>query len=175
MIIKFLKNWTYKERKYVMNEQKEEGNKYIDYLADEIKPFIDANFYTLKEKEFTGIGGSSMGGIAAFNFATKRNDIFGFSLCFSPAFHLYEKKDLYEYIDSLNINPHDYGKFFFYTGAVEFESLFLEPTKEMYQYFVSKGFNKDQVGLRIDKTQKHCEAAWNKHFAEGMKFWLKDL
>lgn len=147
----------------------------MDYIVNQLKPLIDQYFSTNPDKEHTAFGGSSMGGIAAFNYATKRNDIFGFSLCFSPAFFLYEKKELYDYVDSLNINPHDYGKFFFYSGAVEFEHSFLEPTKEMYQYFVSKGFDKDHVGLKIDKTQKHCEAAWNKHFAEGMKFWLKDL
>ena len=147
----------------------------MDYIVNQLKPLIDQYFSTNPDKEHTAFGGSSMGGIAAFNYATRRNDIFGFSLCFSPAFFLYEKKELYDYVDSLNINPHDYGKFFFYSGAVEFEHSFLEPTKEMYQYFVSKGFDKDRVGLKIDKTQKHCEAAWNKHFAEGMKFWLKDL
>ena len=147
----------------------------MDYIVNTIKPLIDQYFSTYPDREHTAFGGSSMGGLAAFNYATKRNDIFGFSLCFSPAFHLFEKEGLYAYVDSLNINPKDYGKFFFYSGGVEFEKLFLEPTKEMYEYFVKKGFDENQVGLLIDETQKHCEAAWNLHFKEGMKLWLKGL
>ena len=147
----------------------------MDYIVNHVKPLIDKYFSTRPERKYTAFGGSSMGGLAAFNYGTKRKDIFGFALCFSPAFHLFEEDELYHYVDSLNINPKDYGKFFFYTGAVEFESLFLEPTKKMYQYFVNRGFDKNQVGLCVDLKQKHCEAAWSKHFAEAMRFWLKDL
>ena len=86
---------------------------YMDYVVDKLKPIIDKYFPTRKEREYTAIGGSSMGGIAAFNFGTLYKDTFGFALCFSPAFHLYNKKELYEYVDSLNINPDEYCKFFF--------------------------------------------------------------
>ena len=155
--------------------QKACSDSLINYFVNELKPIIDKYFSTYPDKQHTAFGGSSMGGLAAFNFATKRNDIFGFALCFSPAFHLYKKDELYAYVDSLNINPQNYGKFFFYSGGVEFEKSFLEPTKEMYKYFLTKGFDENQVGLLIDESQKHCEAAWNLHFKEAMRFWLKDL
>ena len=147
----------------------------MDYIVNTLKPLIDQTFPTIPDKEHTAFGGSSMGGLAAFNYGTKCKDIFGFSLCFSPAFHLFEKEELYQYVDSLNINPEEYGKFYFYTGGVDFEGLFLKPTKDMYQYFLDHGFSKDQVALCIDLKQAHCEAAWSLHFSEAMKFWLKDL
>ena len=83
----------------------------MDYYVNQLKPLIDKYFSTYPDKEHTAFGGSSMGGLAAFNFATKRNDIYGFALCFSPAFHLFDKKELYDYADSLNINPQEFGKF----------------------------------------------------------------
>ena len=178
----------YRVKEYTLQDvpicQKYAGKRYgeepysdalMDYIVNTLKPLIDQTFPTMPEKWNTAFGGSSMGGLAAFNFGTKRNDIFGFSLCFSPAFHLFDKKQLYEYLDSLNINPDDFGKFYFYTGAVDFEALFLKPTKEMYQYFLNRGFSKEQVGLLIDLKQGHCEAAWSEHFGEAMKFWLKDI
>ena len=148
------------------------SNLLIDYVVDILKPLIDKYFATRLEKEFTAFGGSSIGGLAAFNFATKRKETFGFSLSFSPAFFLFDQKELYEYVDSLNINPEEYGKFYFYSGDVGFEHLFLQPTIDMYEYFKSRGFSDKQVALKIDKTQAHCEASWNKHFAEAIKFWL---
>lgn len=144
----------------------------MDYLVNVLKPLVDRHFPTLRDRENTAIGGSSMGGLASFNFATSYKDVFGFALCFSPAFHIYDHDDLYRLVDKLNLNPYEYGKFFFYTGAVDFEGLFLEPTKEMYYYMLNRGFNEEQVGLSIDLEKTHCEAAWSEHFNEAIKFWL---
>lgn len=164
-------------RRYAGRHYKEEpySDLLMDYFVNTLKPIIDENFSTYPDKEHTGFGGSSMGGLAAFNYGTKRKDVFGFSLCFSPAFHLFNKKELYEYVDSLNINNEEFGKFYFYTGDVEFEHLFLKPTIDMYNYMRNRGLDNNQVALLIDSTKAHCEAAWSEHFNEAMRFWLKDL
>ena len=146
----------------------------MDYLVHEIKPLIDENFATLTEKEFTGIGGSSMGGLASFNFATSYKDVFGFCLSFSPAFYIYDQEDLKRYINNLNINPDEYGKFFFYSGGTNYEKAFLRGTVKMYYHFLNCGFDQSQVALFVDSRQNHCEAAWEKYFPEAIKFWLGD-
>ncbi|MFM7809293.1 MAG: alpha/beta hydrolase, partial [Planctomycetota bacterium] len=40
-----------------------EGARYVDWIATELKPFIDAHYRTLRGPESTGIAGSSLGGI----------------------------------------------------------------------------------------------------------------
>ena len=145
---------------------------FIDYVVNKLKPIIDDNFPTIREKEFTAIGGSSMGGIAAFNFATMYPEVFGFALSFSPAFHIYRKKELHEYIESLNINPERFGRFYFYTGNVGFEHSFFKPTIRAFNYFKDRGFDDNQVALLVDSTKAHCEAAWSEHFPSAIKFWL---
>ena len=164
-------------RKYAGNHHGKEpySNAYMAYVVNDLMPIINQYFSTRREKEFTGIGGSSMGGIASFNFFTSYKDVFGFSLCFSPAFHLYDKKELYKYVDSLNINPNEMGKIYFYTGDVDFEHLFLKPTTEMYNYFKQHGFNNEQAALLVDSTKSHCEAAWSEHFNEAIRFWFNNL
>lgn len=144
----------------------------MDYVVNELKPLIDKHFPTRKEREYTAFGGSSMGGLAAFNFATRHKETFGFCLSFSPAFFLYQTKPLKDYIENLHINPIDYGRFFFYVGGSEFESEFLKDTFDMYCYFREHGFDTNQVSLLVDSTQKHCEAAWEKHFPDAIRFWL---
>ena len=144
----------------------------MDYVVKVLKPLIDATFPTLSDRDNTGVGGSSMGGIFSFNFATVYKDVFGFALSFSPAFHIYEQKVFDEYVKSLNLNPEEYGKFFFYTGDVEFEHLFFKPTIEMYKYFRSCGFSHDQVRLIVDSSKPHAEASWSEYFETAMKFWL---
>jgi len=55
-------------------------------VADWIKPFIDAHYRTLPQRENTMILGSSHGGLAAFYIANRRPDEFGFCGALSPSF-----------------------------------------------------------------------------------------
>ena len=46
-----------------------EGGKYGEFIINELKPHIDKNYLTLKDRENTMIGGSSMGGLISFILA----------------------------------------------------------------------------------------------------------
>jgi len=59
---------------------------YSSCIADWVKPFIDAYYRTLPERENTMILGSSHGGLAAFYIACRRPDEFGFASALSPSF-----------------------------------------------------------------------------------------
>jgi pimeloyl-ACP methyl ester carboxylesterase len=61
-------------------------NEYTDYVADKIKPFIDANYHTRTAPADTAIIGSSRGGLAAFYMANRRPDTFGKAGCLSSSF-----------------------------------------------------------------------------------------
>ena len=37
-----------------------EGKKYIRFVTDTLKPYVDSVYRTKQEREFTGIGGSSL-------------------------------------------------------------------------------------------------------------------
>ena len=168
----------YKPRKQVF---KNEGgvfspyaNKYVDFIVNELKPLIDKLFYTYKEKECTGIGGSSMGGIMSFFAYIYRPDIFGYSLSFSPAFFFYKKTDWLKILDSFDINIEKNGKLFLYCGGKDFESIFLKPTFVTYEYMKKQKFSNDQVALIVDSNEIHHEAAWAKYLPDALSFWLKD-
>lgn len=55
-----------------------------DYVVNEVVPFIDENFRTLKESDSRGICGFSMGGYGAYNIALKYPDKFSALLTMSP-------------------------------------------------------------------------------------------
>ena len=59
---------------------------HADYLADEIKTFIDRNYRTLTQPSANAIVGSSHGGLAAFWTAHARPDAFGLAGALSPSF-----------------------------------------------------------------------------------------
>ena len=147
------------------------ADKYIDYIANVLKPLIDNLFFTLGDKENTGIGGSSMGGIMAFYAYIYRPDVFGYSLSFSPAFFFYKKKDWFHILDEYDINPDKNGKLFLYVGGKDFEKIFLNPTYYTYQYLQKRKFNNEQLALIVDTNEIHHEAAWAKYLPEALKFW----
>lgn len=62
-----------------------EGAAYLDFLVEELKPFIDANYRTAPERESTAIGGSSLGGLIALDALAERGGTFGAGWVFSPS------------------------------------------------------------------------------------------
>jgi pullulanase len=60
------------------------GNDYLSFLVN-VKSVIDSRYRTMPEREFTAIGGASMGGMFAIYAGLERNDIFSKAVAFSPA------------------------------------------------------------------------------------------
>lgn len=162
-----------KTKKYKDGPDNPIGNLFADHLFDVVKPLIDANFNTLPDKENTGIGGSSMGGLMAFYCYAYKRDFVGFSLCFSPAFFLYHKEKFFSGLEKWKPNPKEYGKIFFFVGGKDFESLFVLRTTDMYRYLKNRGFKEDQIAFIFDSTKNHHESAWNQYAPNAFKFWLK--
>lgn len=61
------------------------GLDYIQFLSEELKPFIDRTYRTQTEPEFTLIGGSSLGGLISLHACIEKPDVFGACLAFSPS------------------------------------------------------------------------------------------
>ena len=148
------------------------GDKFVAFIADELKPVVDGLFFTKKEKAFTAIAGSSMGGIAAFYGGATRGDIFGFALDFSPAFLLYKPKTWRGILDGLDLDPKKGVRHFLYVGGVGFESKFVSSAEATYKYMLKRGFTEKDVAFIYDSRQIHHEDAWHKYLGEGVTFWL---
>jgi predicted alpha/beta superfamily hydrolase len=60
-----------------------EGAKYVDFIVQTLKPYVDTHYRTRPERVNTGIGGSSLGGIISLYAALQYPDVFGRALVFS--------------------------------------------------------------------------------------------
>jgi len=70
--------------------------RYLDYLCDEVVPFIDARYPTLSGREHRGVSGKSSGGYGAMALSMLRPELFGalashagdalFECCYQPVF-----------------------------------------------------------------------------------------
>jgi predicted alpha/beta superfamily hydrolase len=54
-------------------------------LVEELKPFIDANYRTIRDAQHTGLGGSSLGGLVSLYLGLKYPKVFGRLAIVSPS------------------------------------------------------------------------------------------
>src|SRR6266498_2056788 len=58
---------------------------YGQFLIEELKPFIDKKYRTKREAEFTGLGGSSLGGLATLAMGILYSEVFTRLIAMSPS------------------------------------------------------------------------------------------
>lgn len=68
------------------------GQALMQWMAEELKPAIDREFRTLPDREHTGIGGSSMGGLMAYYSVVRHNEVFSKAACLSSSFPFCHKQ-----------------------------------------------------------------------------------
>ena len=72
----------------IRGKMKGQGGKadlYGRMIIEELKPFIDREYRTKPEREFTGLGGSSLGGLVSMYLGLKRPDVFSRLAVMSPS------------------------------------------------------------------------------------------
>lgn len=136
---------------------KGEGDQYVDFLVQTLKPYIDKHYRTKKDGKNTFIAGSSMGGLISFYAILKYPKVFGGAGVFSPAFWITPQLK--------NIDPQKAkkvkGKIYFYAGQMESESMVPDMLNVFEQ--MRKG-SKAKMQSVIRAEGKHNEPAWRKEF-----------
>jgi len=134
-----------------------EGDKYIDFLAKTLKPFIDKNYRTLKNKQNTFIAGSSMGGLISMYAILKYPRVFGGAGIFSPAFSVGPK--IYDDIEGKGAKVN--SKIYFYCGAEEGETMVPDTERAFSEM---RKVSKSKMVCVIRKDGKHSESVWKEEF-----------
>lgn len=146
-----------------MNFGKGEGDLYVDFLVKTLKPYIDNNYRTLKNKKNTSVAGSSMGGLISLYAVLKYPKVFGSAGVFSPAFWTASGIDSTVEAQIGRVN----SRLFFYAGGDEGETML----PDMYRIEQKvKSRSKAPVKEIVDMEAKHNEAAWRKYFPEFYKW-----
>ena len=93
-LLVFVDAWTARGGSQFLNSTS--TGHYLDYVCDEIVPFIDARYPTLAAREHRGVSGKSSGGYGALVSSMLRPDVFGglvshagdalFECCYQPLF-----------------------------------------------------------------------------------------
>ena len=149
------------------NFGKGEGDRYVDFISQTLKPFIDNHYRTLPSRENTIIAGSSMGGLISFYAMLKYPDVFGKAGIFSPAFWTAPEINTATDLLAHKLN----GKLFFYIGEQEGKK-YVDDMK-VIQEKIGKNSSAMLYAV-ISPDGLHNEQTWRKWFTEFYNFIMAD-
>jgi len=136
---------------------KGEGNEYVDFLVNTLKPYIDKKYRTVKSKAGTFVAGSSMGGLISFYAVLKYPSVFGGAAILSPSFWVAPK-----IFEGIKANGKKVAsRLYFYAGKLEGEAMVSDTGKAFEEM---KKLSKSKMKLVIRDGNKHDEASWGKEF-----------
>lgn len=143
-----------------------DGKKYVRFLADTLKSYVDKHFRTLPEREHTGIGGSSMGGLISIYAGLMYPEVYGKLMIFSPS--LWVMPNIHFHF----LNFHDPQDIDIYLYGGEEESANMVPNIRRFQEaFQEAGKASVKFRLSVDPGGQHNEARWGEEFPRAAE-WL---
>ncbi|MBN3584641.1 alpha/beta hydrolase [Algoriphagus aestuarii] len=144
------------------------GKEYIRFITDTLKPFVDKTYRTKSEREFTGIGGSSMGALVSIFSGLIYPEVFGKLMIFSPSLWVIPKIKLgfLDYFEPMET------RIYLYAGGDESETMVKHVTKLRKRILKRESFQgKVKVRLSINEEGKHTEQYWSDEFPKAIE-WL---
>ncbi|WP_298317881.1 alpha/beta hydrolase-fold protein [uncultured Aquimarina sp.] len=143
-----------------------EGEAYMKFIVNQIKPYIDNNYRTLADKNNTAIIGSSMGGLISHYAIYEYPEIFSKVGIFSPSY--WYSDDVFTFTKN-NPIPKE-ARLFLLVGKKEGQGM-TENTEKMHTQILSSNHPKENIHMIIDPEGEHNEAFWKKHFTSAIE-WL---
>jgi len=144
----------------------EKGEKYLNFIIEELKPFIDSNYRTIPQREFTAIMGSSMGGLISFIAGWRYSDTFSMAGCMSSSFY-HDDEKVFKMIRENN-GPKNKVKFYIDHGEDG-----LIRGQKMYVKLTELGYviGKDMDYFYAPKAE-HTETAWAERLERPLLFFF---
>jgi predicted alpha/beta superfamily hydrolase len=141
------------------------ARKYARFLIDELKPYIDRKYRTNPDAEFTGLGGSSLGGLVTLTIGILYPQVFSRLIVMSPSIW-WDEFAIYRFVDSIEQKPP--LKIWLDTGTAEPG---WEQARELLNRLLEKGW-KLQKDLLYMESQgaDHSEAAWATRVEPALRF-----
>ena len=143
-----------------------DGELYAQFIVNTLKPFIDSNYRTLPEREYTAIAGSSLGANISMYTGIEYQEVFSKVGIFSPAFW---------FSDSIYLHVADKGvqeemRIYFVAGDQESATM-LSNIMAMYDTLLSEGVPSDQMQFVHHADGAHSEWYWAREYPDAYE-WL---
>ena len=163
-------------------KNKPQADNYLRFLVEELKPFIDKNFSTRKDRKNTFVAGSSMGGLISLYALCEYPNIFGGAAGIST--HLPMVLDaktpnvevvpesFRQYLEK-NLPKADSRLIYFDYGDQTLDAFYPPLQKKVDELMQAKGWTSKTWMTRFFAGAEHSETAWAKRFNIPVEFLLK--
>lgn len=156
------------------------ANNYLQFIVEELKPYIDNNFSTYTDRQNTFIAGSSRGGLISLYAICKYPEVFGGAACLSTHWTgLYREEnnpfpDAYiKYLQTHVPDPARHNIYFDY-GTVGLDTLYANTQYRADEIMKLKGYTKKNWMTRKYKGANHSETDWNARLHIPLEFLFKE-
>ncbi len=154
-----------------------QGDEYVDFLVNTLKPYIDVNYRTLSGRLTTGIAGSSMGGLLSMYAFTERQDIFSKAGIFSPAFWFADAEPANQVASHLKQGN---ARVYFVCGADEEAdgnqtNYMVEDMQTVANAMSIAGFTANEKSVHVKTDGQHAEWFWAQEFPDAYQWLFADF
>ncbi|MCL2035415.1 MAG: alpha/beta hydrolase-fold protein [Oscillospiraceae bacterium] len=149
---------------------KSTGSLYAEFMADQLKPFVDERFLTLPDTANTAVGGASMGGLISLYMLLKYSGIYSKAMVFAPYFMAHTEHDILSRLQSYDYTKLRESRIFIFHGGQDLDALTWPYAHVVYKTMRDKCMDDTHLALLYDSRQPHYESAWQKYFAEAFRY-----
>jgi enterochelin esterase-like enzyme len=151
-----------------------EGNKggrasaMIDMIADRVLPAARA---ATELSEFTVIGGSSMGGLAALYAHLSRPEVFAGALAMSPSVW-FARRRIFDLVGTVEIER---SAIYLDAGALEMRGVLVGMCRTLFDRLRERGWTGEppkSVMFRTDARGTHSEICWRRRLPKALRFFF---
>ncbi|MEP6646305.1 MAG: alpha/beta hydrolase-fold protein [Saprospiraceae bacterium] len=146
------------------------GEAYASFLVNTLKPHIDSLFRTRPEREYTGVGGSSLGANISMFAAVEYQDVFSKVGIFSPAFWFSDS--IYQHITHTGI--HQQLRIYFVAGTNESATM-ISDMQAVHDTLEAAGENDDEMEFLSRLDGAHSEWFWAREYPAAYDWLFGDL
>lgn len=157
---------------YVKKHGRPLGDRYLEFIVQELKPFIDSRFRTLAGRAETLLLGSSMGAIISAYGVCEYPDVFGAAACLSTHWPSGKGK-MIDYLAVRLPDPQTH-RFYFDYGTETIDAQYEPWQREVDQLLLGKDYIEGSSWVtRKFSGADHSERAWRRRIDIPLRFLLK--
>jgi enterochelin esterase-like enzyme len=152
---------------FVMNARGGKADTMIDWVSNVLLPEVRRRYPIMEGPLGVCVGGSSMGGLAAFYAHFRRPDVFGGALVMSPSFW-FGARELTTFIERRK-RPY-FSRVYLDCGLREGGGRMAPLVERFAKQLTGRGYDDRALRLRIDKRGTHSERDWRRRLPAALRF-----
>lgn len=146
-----------------------EGKKYIRFITDTLKPYVDSVYRTKKDRNNTGIGGSSLGALISIYSGFLYPEVYSKLMIFSPSLWIEPNNNF----PILSFKKPYKTKVYIYGGQIESPRMVknIHIFEKNLKKWEKQGLFDFEIKTNINPEGTHNEFFWSQEFPRAVE-WL---